>query len=180
MISSSADVLPRSAGAMKEQNPWKWFPRWRLSLGFTQSALTPTENLAPGLGDPPQPEVFSWRSDYCIHLFASLPLCCSALPCTFSLWFSFIHIHLPLAHLQDFSSVSTTFIREQTYNPSSGCQSIWILVIFSAMNCITALSLVLEERWVNIIYLRRRLGLNHLIVLLICEIIPNCKALCII
>lgn len=46
---------------------------------------------------------------------------------------SFIPTFHP-AHLQDFSSVSTTFIREQTYNPSSGCQSIWILVIFPTMN----------------------------------------------
>lgn len=68
----------------------------------------------------------------------------------------------------------------KVYNPLSGCQSIWILVIFSARNCITALSLGLEEQRVSIIYHHRRLDLNHLIVPLICQIIPNCKVLCIL
>lgn len=183
MISSSAAVLPPLVGATKEQNhlPVKAVPRREAEHGVRTDCSRANWKSCPRAGRPssawsPFVEVRLQHSSFCL-LAAQKPFVVQLFPalsvCGFLSFTSTVHP----AHLQDFSSVSTTSIREQTYNPLSGCQSLWISVIFSAMNCITALSLDLEEQGVNIIYLHWRLDLNHLIVPLICQIIPKLQGI---
>lgn len=64
--------------------------------GLLHSALRCTEHLAPPFREPPQPEIFPWRSNYRIHPFASSEIQKHLLVWLFTIpsRFSLIYIHL--------------------------------------------------------------------------------------
>lgn len=100
---------------------------------------------------------------------------CPSIWRTGSAWSLSMEIQLQdgLHHLP--RSPSGCFICSHPVHQGTHARSFWLAVsldvlIFSAINWITALSLVLGEQGINIICLRWRLYLNHLIVPLICQI----------